>query len=362
MRLTFTALLLTAVLAAPAAQAQQRAPFPRPTGSASILDPGQRVQRLFNGGCVLTEGPAAGPDGAVYFTDINDANECTNRRARNFPAGGLLWRHDIASGRNTVFRRPSGQANGLLFDFQERLIAAEGANNGGRVVSATNVATKRRTVLAAAFERRPFNSPNDLALDRQGRIYFTDPRYNGAEPLSQPLQGVYRLDPNGRVTRIIIDASKPNGVAISPDQRTLYVAVNDNGIEDGLRLTGAEAERIKNVDQSIYAYPLRADGTVGERRPRLVSYLPEAGPDGMDVDAAGNLYVAVRDENAPGIYVYTPRGRRLARIPTGRELPTNMAFGRGANSNVLYITAGFGLYRLKLNARGYEPPERTASP
>ena len=82
----------------------------------------------------------------------------------------------------------------------------------------------------------------------------------------------------------------------------------------------------------------------------------------MEVDAAGNLYVAVRDESAPGIYVYTPRGRRLAQIPTGRELPTNIAFGRGASSNVLYITAGFSLYRLKLNARGYEPPERTASP
>lgn len=359
MRLLLSTLLLALVVAAPVAQAQQNAPFARPNGSAAILDPAQRVERLFNGGCVLTEGPAVGPDGAVYFTDINDAKECANKRVRNFPAGGLLWRHDVASGQTTVFRRPSGQANGLLFDFQERLIAAEGANNGGRVVSATDIGSKQRSVLTRSFDRNPYNSPNDLALDRKGRIYFTDPRYNGAEPLEQPLQGVYRLDPSGRVTRIIIDASKPNGVAISPDQRTLYVAVNDNGVEDGLRLTEAEAKRIKNVDQSVYAYPLRENGTVGERRRRLVSYLPEAGPDGMEVDASGNLYVAVRDETAPGIYVYSPRGRRLARISTGRELPTNIAFGRGAGSNVLYITAGFGLYRLRLNARGYVPPERT---
>lgn len=360
MRLLLSALLLAALVGAPAAQAQ-RTSFAPPTGSASVLDPGQRVERLFNGGCVLTEGPAAGPDGAVYFTDINDAKQCTNKRVRSFPAGGLLWRHHIASGRTTVFRRPSGQANGLLFDFQERLIAAEGANNGGRAVTATDVTSRRRTVLTRSFARRPYNSPNDLAIDRLGRIYFTDPRYNGAEPLEQPLQGVYRLDPDGRVTRIIVDASKPNGVAISPDQRTLYVAVNDQGVEDGLRLNEAEAERVRNVDQSVYAYPLRGDGTVGERR-RLVSYLPEAGPDGMEVDAAGNLYVAVRDETAPGIYVYTARGRRLALIPTGRELPTNVAFGRGADANLLYITAGFGLYRLRITARAYEPPERTGAP
>jgi gluconolactonase len=345
-------------LAASPAAAQEPTDFRPPSGSARILQPGERLERLWNDGCVLTEGPAAGPDGAIYFTDINDAKECSNPRARNFPRAGLLWRYDLATRRATVFRRPSGQANGLLFDLRDRLVAAEGANFGGRRLSRTDLRTRQRTTLTRRFDGRRYNSPNDLAIDARGRIYFTDPRYNGAEPIEQPLQAVYRLDPSGRVTRVVVDASKPNGVAVSPDGDTLYVAVNDRGVEDGLRLSEAESERVRNVDQSVYAYPLRADGTVGTRRRRLVSYLPETGPDGMDVDARGNLYVAVRDETAPGVYVYSPRGRLLARIPTGDELPTNVAWGRGAQNDILYVTAGYGLYRIDLNTRGFEPRRR----
>ena len=344
--------------AAPAA-AQEATDFPPPTGSGAILQAGERLERLFGDGCVLTEGPAAGPDGAIYFSDINDAPACTNPAVRSFPRAGLLWRYDLATRRATVFRRPSGQSNGLLFDLRDRLVAAEGANFGGRRLSRTSdLRTGRRTTLTRRFARRRYNSPNDMTIDARGRIYFTDPRYNGAETLEQPTQGVYRLDPNGRVTRVIVDASKPNGVALSPDGDTLYVAVNDQGVEDYLRLGEAELGRVRNVDQSVYAYPVAADGSVGTRRRRLVSYLPQAGPDGMKVDGRGNLYVAVRDATAPGVYVYSPRGRLLARIPTGDELPTNVGWGRGAQSDILYVTAGYSLYRIDLDVRGFEPRRR----
>lgn len=124
---------------------------------------------------------------------------------------------------------------------------------------------------------------------------------------------------------------------------------------DGPRLTEAELASIPPVDMTLYAYPLRSDGTVGERR-ALVEYLPRFGPDGMTADEDGNTYVAVRDEDRPGIYVYNPRGREIARIPTGDILPTAAEFGTGEDANLLYVTAGPGLYRIRLNARGYQLP------
>ncbi|MGH3145394.1 MAG: SMP-30/gluconolactonase/LRE family protein, partial [Rubrobacter sp.] len=188
------------------------------------------------------------------------------------------------------------------------------------------------------------------------RIYFSDPRYNGYEPLEQPVQGVYRIDPDGSIERIISNAGKPNGVLVSPDQSTLYVNVNDQGVEDEQRLSDEELDKVQNLEQAVYAYDLNEDGTVGERR-KIVDYLPEAGPDGLEADTEGNIYVAVRDETAPGVYVYSPEGEELARIPTDADnLPTNVGFGRGEDSDVLYVTAGNDLYRIGVDSEGYQLP------
>src|SRR5262249_59465095 len=128
-----------------------------------------------------------------------------------------------------ICRWPSGMWNGLKFDADGNLLAAEGADFGGRRVTRTDMKTGKSYIIAGLFDDKPFNSPNDLTIDEKGRIYFSDPRYLGHEPIDQPVQAVYRIDPDGSVHRIITDAGKCNGVAVSPDQKTLYVVSNDNG-------------------------------------------------------------------------------------------------------------------------------------
>jgi gluconolactonase len=216
--------------------------------------------------------------------------------------------------------------------------------------------TGKTYILAGLFDGKPFNSPNDITIDLKGRIYFSDPRYLGHEPIDQPVQAVYRVDPDGSVHRIITDAGKPNGVCISPDQKTLYVVSNDNGTTGIGRLKSegnTVLEPVRKGPMSLMAYDLAADGTAKFRK-TLVDYAPEDGPDGLVCDVDGNLYVAVRAANHLGIAVYSPDGKEIAFIPT--EIPTNVGFGRGRDANLLYITAGKSLYRIRLNAKGYHLP------
>src|SRR5436190_2137359 len=129
----------------------------------------------------------------------------------------------------TVFRAPSGMSNGLKFDADGNLLAAEGADYGGRRVTRTDMKTGESYIVAGLYEGRPLNSPNDISIDEKGRIYFSDPRYLGHEGIDQALQAVYRIDTDGTLHRVVTDGGKVNGVCISPDQKTLYVISNDNG-------------------------------------------------------------------------------------------------------------------------------------
>ena len=172
------------------------------------------------------------------------------------------------------------------------------------------------------YNGQPYNALNDLTIDQKGRIYFTDPRYLGRETMGQPVQAVYRLDPDGAVVRLITDAGKPNGIEVSPDQKTLYVLSHDNGAHDFLE----KGETAEKGLMACLAYALSPDGTVSNRK-ILVNWAPNDGGDGMTVDVDGNLYIAVRSEAAPGVYVYSPEGKQLAYVSTGKELPTNVAFG-----------------------------------
>ncbi len=295
-----------------------------------IVPPDAQLERVYTGAS-FTEGPAAGPDGAIYFSDIPG------------DAPGSILRFDPRTGKTTVFRRPSGKSNGLAFDPTGRLVACEGANHGGRRVSVTQPDGTVET-LADRYNGRRFNSPNDLCIDPQGRVFFTDPRYVGDEPMELPFQSVYRIDPDGRVTRIVQDVEKPNGIGLSPDYKTLYVVEHNNV---AVREPNG---RVRPGTKALYAYPLRPDGSVGARR-TVVSYTPRPGLDGICLDRDGNIYAALRDPAAPGIHVYRPSGERIAWIRTP-ELPTNCTFGVGQESNVLYITAGGSLYRIRLNSRG----------
>lgn len=316
-----------------------------------IVPPDAKLETVFDGGMVLTEGVAVAPDGMVYFSDITFTHHA--RENKQPVEAGHIWKFDPATKKTTIFRSPSGMSNGLKFDAEGNLLAAEGADFGGRRVTRTDMRTGRSYIVAGLFEGRPFNSPNDITIDEKGRIYFSDPRYLGHEPIDQPVQAVYRIDTDGSVHRIITDAGKPNGVAVSPDQKTLYVVSNDNGNTGIGRLKKDDPARKGSM--SLAAYDLAADGTAKFRK-TLVDYAPQDGPDGLVCDRAGNLYVAVRDEKRPGVYVYSPEGKELGYIKT--ELPTNVGFGRGAEAKTLYITAGKSLYRIKLNAEGYHLPQR----
>jgi gluconolactonase len=327
-------------------------PMGRSQGKNDIVPAGAKLEKIFDGGVVLTEGVAVAPDGMVYFSDITFSHVSTDKKTGAIEAGHI-WKFDPKSGKTTIFRSPSGMSNGIKFDASGDMIVAEGADYGGRRVIRTDMKTGKSYIIAGLFEGRPFNAPNDIAIDEKGRIYFSDPRYLGHEPIDQPVQAVYRIDPDGSIARIITDAGKPNGVCISPDQKTLYVVSNDNGIT-GIGRVPKEAPTYKGR-MALLAYDLATDGSAKFRK-LLVDYAPQDGPDGLVCDVDGNVYAAVRDETRPGIYIYSPAGKEVGYIAT--EIPTNVGFGRGADANLLYITAGQSLYRIRLNKNGYQLPPK----
>lgn len=342
-------LFLTLALAAPALTYD----VPPPTGSA-IVDPGAKFELLYtrtakiNGG--LTEGPAVAPDGSIYFTDI--------------PLGtdkGLIVRFDPKTKKTTTFTADSGKANGLMFDAKGFLLACEGSDHGGRRVSRWNVKTGQRTTVADRYQGKRFNAPNDLCLDREGRIYFADPRYLGTEPRELKHRAIYRIDPGGQVSEVTHQVEKPNGVALSPDEKTLYVADHNNG-QDRIDLSGPKP---KKGAMKIYAFPLDDRGRVNGPRRTLIDYGTENGVDGMTVDVKGNLYLALRSLKRPGIQVLNPRGKEIAFIPTGPSqpdaaspvgIPSNVDFGIGKESATLYVTTDLSLYRIRCKIPGYHIP------
>ena len=317
------------------------------SGDSRIIPLGAKLEKLFDG-AFFTEGAAVAPDGAVYFSDITFTYQSDMQ-------AGHIWKHDPATGKTTIFRSPSGMSNGIKFDAHGRMVVAEGADFGGRRVTRTDMTTGKSTIIAGFYNSRPFNSPNDITIDEKDRIYFSDPRYLGHEPVDQPVMGVYRIDTDGSIHRIITDAGKPNGVAVSPNQKTLYVVSNDNG-STGLDRVPDDAP-IHKGRMALLAYDLAPDGTAAFRK-TLVDYYPEDGPDGLVVDVGGNLYVAERSQKRTGIAVRLPEGKELAFIPTAPDLPTNVAFGRGAERKTLYITAGKSLYKINLMKQGYHLPSK----
>lgn len=319
--------------------------LPKPTGD-SIVSPDAKLELLFTRSAALrgglTEGPAAAPDGSIYFSDI--------------PVGkdkGMILRFDPKTKKTTVFTDDSHKSNGLKFDAKGFLIACEGSDEGGRCVSRWDVKNRTRTVLADRYQGKRFNAPNDLTLDRRGSIYFTDPRYLGDEPRELEQRAVYRLDPSGKVAEVTHALEKPNGIALSPDGRTLYVADHNNGTD---RIDPA-APAPKPGAMKILAFRLGEEGRIKGSGKVLIDFGAEPGCDGMTVDGNGNLYLAVRSLKRPGILVLNPDGKETAFIPTGpaqpgakepKGIPSNCCFGIGEESKVLYITVDVSLYRIRL--------------
>ena len=290
--------------------------FPREDlSSDKVVAPGATIEKLWSEGS-FTEGGAMAEDGSILFSDI----------------GNRIMRFDPKTNRTTVFREPSGRSNGMIFDHRGRLIVAEGANTGGgrRVSIAERDGTIR--TLADSYDDKRFNSPNDIAVDSQGRVYVSDPRYVGNEPRELDFEGVFFISLEGFVIPIITLAYKPNGLVISPDGKTLYVS--DNG----------------SRRRALLAADLGPDGKAANPRV-LHDFGTGRGIDGMTVTVDGRIVAAAGADNKPGVIVLSPAGKIEALIPVP-EQPANLEFG-GDDGKTLYIMAGKSLYRIKTTMTGF---------
>ena len=278
----------------------------------SIFPRKGKIERIATG-FQFTEGPVWNSKGGyLLFSDIPK-----NQILRWSPAGEI-----------TIFREPSGNSNGLTYDREERLVICE---HGGRRISRIERDGSYR-ILADKFQDKRLNSPNDVVVNSEGMIYFTDPPY-GIEPEQQelPFQGVFRLDPENReLTLLVKDFEKPNGLAFSPDEKVLFIA-------------DSSTDR-----RHLRAFDVNPDGTLGNNRVFAEIRSEETGnPDGIKVDMEGNVYVSA----AGGIWVFSVNGEKLGVIKTP-ERPANCAWG-DADWKSLYLTARTSLYRVKLNIPGY---------
>jgi len=300
----------------------------KPVAQGSIVPSGSEPELVWAEG-KFTEGPTLGPKGVIIFSDI----------------GQRTMRFDPATGKTSVFREPSGKANGLMINRKGNLIACEGAHGGGRRVSLTNMKGQTRT-LVERWNGKRFNSPNDLAIDSKNRIYFTDPRYGGGDDLELDFEGVFLI--TGKKVKLATkDVSRPNGILVSLDGKKVFVADNHSDA-DG--------------NHHLVEFLVQKDGTLADKRILFDIGPDRRGIDGMTLDEAGNIYATAGRGEHSGIYVFSPEAKHLAFIPTA-ETPTNCVFGGGSEKSTLYITAQapkgadgrkvWGLYRIKLKIKGH---------
>ncbi len=275
------------------------------------LGPVEPLRKLHTG-FAFTEGPAADAQGNVYFTDIPNARiHCVDRM-----------------GKLTTVQEQSGSANGLMFDAEGRLVKCEMDGQ----VTVLSLADKTQRVLAGKYQGNRFNAPNDLVIDRQGGIYFTDPHYRAPDPLPQGKTAVYYLSPGGQVERLVDNLNAPNGIILSPDERTLYV--------------------IPSQQPEMMAYTVVEPGKLDGGRVFCRLQQPPAGQgkpggDGVTIDVQGNLYIT----SDVGLQVYSAAGELLG-ILAVPEVPANVTFG-GADFKTLFVTARSSVYVAKMQVAGH---------
>jgi gluconolactonase len=293
-----------------------RSTAPRPATATTAA-----LTRLHTG-FQFTEGPAADVDGTLYFSDVH---------------AHRIWRVDL-DGKLALFLEDSKGCNGLMCDGTGRLLACQGE---AKRLIAIDLKTKAIEVLTDNYDGKPFNRPNDLVVDRAGGVYFSDPLF-GRGQATQDVMGVYYVAPDRTVTRVIADMSRPNGVLLSPDEKTLYL------------LSGHE---------QLMAWPDEAPGLLGKRRDfcRLVrariqvppgsSHVTQTGSsgDGLAADVDGNLFLAVPPAGV--IQVVNPAGQTIETIPVP-EAPTNCDFG-GRGHCTLFVTAQTSLYAMPRAVAGH---------
>jgi gluconolactonase len=317
-----------------------------------VLAEGAQWQAVSGPGLWWAEGVVAAKDGTIYLSDVTR----TFAIKQNNP-GGTIYRYTPGAGAMTKYMEPSGMSNGLHVDKNGDLIIAQDADTGGRAVLRRNLATGATTVLANGYQGKKFNGCNDVTSDAQGRIYFTDARYAGTEPMELP-NAVYRIDPDGKITQIIAEIFRPNGIEVSPDGRRLYVAAYNNP-HLPTNPNGPAKDKFGITTGGIVAYDLDRSGNVSNGRVVFVTN-NDLGPDGTAMDTNGNLYVALHNGNPPAeksdIVVISREGKVIAHLPVPpKGLVTNLGFGRGSDRHTLYATTGapFGLYRITTVRQGF---------
>lgn len=309
------------------------------SGEAAIVPDGAKLETLWEEGG-FTDGAAAGPDGCIYFSDF----------AQPFDSGpARVMKFNPKTMKVSVHCPDSGMGNGLMFSRDGRLIGCCASPLGGHRALVEFLPNGKVKPIVSTFQGRRFNSPNDLVIDRQGRVYFTDPKYVGPESMELDSFDVYRLDPDGSLFLATKQIDKPNGIVLSPDGKTIYIAETDNG--------SATADLDKKPKppgrMTLNALPVHRDGSLGEKRV-LHDFGNETGVDGMTVAQSGHVFAAVRSASRYGVVAFDSDGTEKAYVQTP-SLPTNCVFGRADQNSTLYVTAGGGLYRIRLNSKGHHP-------
>jgi gluconolactonase len=299
-----------------------------------IFEPGARLK--------VEAGSGAGGEGPAWHPRLGVLSS---------GAGGSIHQLD-RDGKSHVWRKGAG-TNGLLFDRKGRLVACD---SEGRRMVRIDPDTGKLTALTERFDGKRYNTPNDLTIDGQDRIYFSDPRYGPRDGMEirddkgRTVEGVYRIDADGQVARVIgREVERANGVLVSADDRYLYVADNNNDNVGGAR--------------KLWRFGLKKDGSVDLESKKLIyDWGKGRGPDGLKQDSKGRLYVAagLNKPNPPaepaadvkgGVYVLSPDGKLLTFLPVPTDEVTNCAFG-GDDLKTLYVTGGGTLYSIRTATPG----------
>lgn len=293
------------------------------------LVPSAAVLEQIADGLAWVEGPVWNQQGDyLLFSDIPNNAILKWRRGE----GVMLHLRPSGYSGTAPFAGREPGSNGLALDAEGRLLIAE---HGDRRISRLEK-DGRRTTLIDRFQGKRLNSPNDLVVKSNGDIYFTDPPFGLPQTFADPAReldfcGVYRLSRNGDLTLLTREIKAPNGIAFSPDEKTLYV-------------TDVDPAR-----PAWLAYDVRDDGTIGNGRvffdATAFTRARQGAPDGLKVDRSGNLFAA----GPGGVYVFAPNGTHLGTLETG--VPTsNVAWGE--DGSILYVTASTRVYRIKLLTKG----------
>jgi gluconolactonase len=312
-------------------------PRSEPAGAATIVRHDPRFDKLVPQGAKLekiaagftwVEGPVwDGKERALLFSDI-PAN--TVYRWKEGDGAKPFLKPSGYTGKAPFTGKEPG-SNGLTFDANGRLVLCK---HGDRQIARLE-ANGTFTTLADRYDGKRINSPNDLVFKSNGDLYFTDPPFGLPkafdDPGKAPVQGVYRVSKDGKVTLLIKDHKAPNGIAFSPDEKILYVS-------------DVDPKRA-----AWWAYDVKADGTVTNGRIFFDATRwrkdPFFGPDGFKIDKQGNLFGA----RPGGISVFAPDGTHLGDIETGQPT-SNLAWGE--DGSTLFVTGGSSVYRIRVSATG----------